>query len=305
MDRCSNNPSVSNNSTSGSNLSEDNATKLISAITDFIPTFFSSNGILLKENEKKEHPNVWEILIQSEEFFKDHPNTFKDDEYKSSFVINKLRGTARRWGLSLLTDGTLKKLSYEQFKKLLLENFDSGNEIKQKYVIMDKLWKLKQNQLGSAADYTIEFRRLAARLGWPDEVLIDIIGRGLINKVREEFDKQEKPTTLFEASNIIIGIDKKCYLENCLRDNSNRIHKNNKSFNRKRHELNRTENHFKSEHNKKNKLKNDIFSANYTPNSKSTITTTFYLSTNGRKMKANFLIDSESARSFLCKNLYC
>jgi len=52
---------------------------------------------------------------------------------------------------------------------------------------------------------------LAGRLGWPDEVLIDIIGKGLLDKVREEFEKLEKPSTLFEATNIIIGIDKKCF----------------------------------------------------------------------------------------------
>jgi len=113
-------------------------------------------------------------------------------------------------GVSLLTDETLKTLQFEQFKKLLLENFDAGEERKQKYVIMDELWKLKQHQLGSVADYTIEFRRLAGRLRWPDEVLVDIIGKGLIDRVCEEYDKQEKPKTLFEATNIIIGIDKKC-----------------------------------------------------------------------------------------------
>ena len=139
--------------------------KLISAITDFIPAFFSPNGVLLKENEEKNKPNILEAIIQSEEFFKSHPNAYQDDESKSAFVLNKLSGTARRWGLSLLTDGTLKKLPYEQFKKLLLENFDAGDERKQKYVIMDQLWNLKQHQLGNVADYTIEFRRLVGRLG--------------------------------------------------------------------------------------------------------------------------------------------
>jgi len=93
---------------------------------------------------------------------------------------------------------------------------------------MDKLWKLKQKHLGSAAEYTIEFRRLAGCLGWPDKVLIDIIGKGLIDRVREEFDKLDKPETLLEATNIIIGIDKKYYLESCIRhksSNHNEQHK--------------------------------------------------------------------------------
>jgi len=279
----------------------ENASKLISAITDFIPAFFSPNGVLQKESDVKNQPSIREIIIHSEDFIKTHPNTFKDDESKNSFVINKLTGTARRWGLSLLTDGTLKKLTFEKFKKLLLENFDSGIERKQKYVIMDKLWKLKQSQLGSVAEYTIEFRRLAGRLGWPDEVLIDIIGKGLVDKVREEFDKVEKPSTLFEATNTIIGIDKKCYLESSLRNKTKNFKKNHKSFQKKRRELTKIENYKKHFHNK-NKPKNDILSANYTSNGNPTITTAFYLNINDKNIRTNFLIDSGSARSFICRN---
>jgi len=113
-----------NNSSIG-NPHEADTSKLITAITDFIPTFFSPNGVLQKENNEKNKPNILEIVVQSEDFFKDHPNSFKIDESKNSFIVNKLTGTARKWGLSLLTDGTLKTLSFEEFRKLLLENFDS------------------------------------------------------------------------------------------------------------------------------------------------------------------------------------
>jgi len=67
---------------------------------------------------------------------------------------------------------------------------------------MNQLWNLRQRELGKVAEFTIEFRQLAARLGWPDEVLTDIIGKGLMDKVREEYDKIDKPKTLFEATNI-------------------------------------------------------------------------------------------------------
>eukprot|EP00833_Pecoramyces_ruminatium_P006555 jgi/Orpsp1_1/1180587/evm.model.c7180000073989.1 len=71
---------------------------LNTAITDFIPAFFSPGGVLSKENEEKNKLSVLEIIIQSEDFFKEHPDSFKNDESKNSFVINKLTGTARRWG---------------------------------------------------------------------------------------------------------------------------------------------------------------------------------------------------------------
>ena len=280
---------------------ENNTSRLIAAITDFIPAFFSPNGVL-KENENENKPNTLEAIIQSEEFFSSHPNSYQDDETKNAFVINKLRGTARKWGLSLLTDGTLKTLSFKQFKKLLLENFDAGEERKQKYVIMDELWKLRQHQLGNVAEYTIEFRRLAGRLGWPDEVLVDIIGKGLIDRVREEYDKQEKPKSLFEATNIIIGIDKKCYLESRIRHKSN----NNRNYHNKSQKRKQDSNKFRNQSNyhKNNnkKPKKDILSANYTPSGTQTMTTMFLIKLNGRDIRANMLIDSGSARSFLCKN---
>jgi len=73
--------------------------------------------------------------------------------------------------------------------------------------------ELKQKHLGKATFYTIEFRRLSRRIGWQDNVLIDLIRRGLIDEVKEEFDKvKNKPQTLFEATNRIIEIDKRCLL---------------------------------------------------------------------------------------------
>jgi len=131
-----------------------------------------------------------------------------------------------------------KNIQNDNSSKLLLKNCEASScERKEKYVLINKLLKLKQTKIGKAAEYTIEFRSLARRLGWPDKVLIDIIGSGLIDDVREEFDKVEKPSTLFEATNIIIRIDKNFYFEKLLRKESknHQNHKiNRKSFNRKK-----------------------------------------------------------------------
>jgi len=269
------------------------ATKLINALTDFIPTYLSPSGLLAKEKDKSGKPGIYETVIESENFFLEHPKSFTNDESRIAFIINKLSGSSRKWGISLLVDNTIKNLSYEKFKKLLLENFDTVNDIKQKYMIIDKLFKLKQNQLGNAADYTIEFRRLALRLGWPDEVYIDLIGKGLLDKVREEYSKIDRPETLFDASNSIIAIDKKCYLESCLRNRNNNFKKRGFEYNK--------HNHF-HKRNKKRKSDQDILSANYTPNISNKLFTTFTIQANNKEISTNILIDSGSARSFLCKN---
>ena len=51
---------------------------------------------------------------------------------------------------------------------------------------------LRQPEFRKGAELKIKFRQLAAILGWPDEVLIDIIGKGLMDKVREEYGKIDK-----------------------------------------------------------------------------------------------------------------
>jgi len=93
---------------------------------------------------------------------------------------------------------------------------------------------------------------LAGRLGWQDEVFIDLIGRGFLSKVRDEFDKVDKPETLFEATNLIIGLDKKCLIENRLNYTPSYHNKSHKTYSRKKHELNKTENKHKNFHSKNN-----------------------------------------------------
>jgi len=59
--------------------------------------------------------------------------------------------------------------------------------------------------------------------------------------VRGEFDKQVRPETIFIATNVIIGIDKRCYLESCLRNKNHPDHKTSTAtltkINSKSHEL--------------------------------------------------------------------
>ncbi|OUM61901.1 hypothetical protein PIROE2DRAFT_44845 [Piromyces sp. E2] len=102
----------------------------------------------------------------------------------------------------------MDKFSYKNFKHLILKNFGETKE--QKYILIEQLLDLKQKNLGKANFYTIEFRRLARRIGWPYSVLIDLIKRGLLEDVKKEFDNvRNKPKTLFEVANVIIEVDKK------------------------------------------------------------------------------------------------
>jgi len=47
-------------------LVDPNTSKLISAISDFISALFSSNGVLLKENERNNPSRISQILAVSE-----------------------------------------------------------------------------------------------------------------------------------------------------------------------------------------------------------------------------------------------
>jgi len=165
---------------------EAEASKLISVITEFIPTFFSPNGVLAR-NEDNTKLNLNELTEQYELFFDEYANSFPSDDFRNAFVISKLYGPAKKWRLSLKADGTLNSLTYEEFKRLLLENF--GDTKEQRIVLIEELLNLKQLHLGKAAFFTNEFRRLASRIGWNDDVFIDLIRRGLLEEVRLEFDK--------------------------------------------------------------------------------------------------------------------
>jgi len=157
--------------------------------------------------------------------------------------------------------------------------------------------------LGKAAFFTIEFRRLANRIGWPDDVNIDLIRRGLVEEVRKKFEKLEKPKNLFEATNIIIGIDKKCFIEQELKIKEQKKNTISKTFRRKQYEFNKSslKNNHKNKFNKHHG-KEELLSANYTPSSNNSMTTTFLIIVNEKKINLNALIDSGSARSYLCKD---
>ena len=228
-----------------------------------------------------------------------YPNSFSTDDLKISYVISMLHGPPKKWGLSLKADGTLNSLSYKTFKDILISNF--GDTKEQKDVIIEQLLNLKPLHLGRAALYTIEFRRLAGRIEWPNDVFIDLIKRGLLEDVKTVFDKLDKPKILFEATNSIINIDRKCLLKQKVKTNDYKP-RSGKSFKRKRHETNMTENKFK--HNKHHKRRNNgsILSANYTTSHNNKMTTPFLLTVNNKKIKTRILIDSGSARSYLYKS---
>ena len=69
---------------------------------------------------------------------------------------------------------------------------------------------------------------------------IDLIRRGLVEEVRKKFDKLEKPKNLFEATNIIIGNDKKCFIEQELKIKEQKKNTISKTFRRKQYELNKS-----------------------------------------------------------------
>eukprot|EP00833_Pecoramyces_ruminatium_P005613 jgi/Orpsp1_1/1179645/evm.model.c7180000070190.1 len=122
------NSSENGNDSTSTNRDSDSTSKLISTITEYIPTFFSPNGILTHEKEDDFGLNIVEIIGQCELFFSDHPNSFTSEENKCSYVIHKLHGPSKKWSLSLKADGTLQTLGYNMFKELLIKNFGDSNE---------------------------------------------------------------------------------------------------------------------------------------------------------------------------------
>ncbi|OUM62196.1 hypothetical protein PIROE2DRAFT_11607 [Piromyces sp. E2] len=99
----------------------------------------------------------------------------------------------------------------------------------------------------------------------------------------------EDTTTIQEESNLSTNKTKDYYDDRS-------------SHKRKYYENNKKEFKYKN-HNKHKKQKyNDVLSANYTPNKTNSMTCTFILKINDKKLKMNTLIDSGSSKSFICQS---
>ena len=121
------------------------------------------------------------FLVQCELIFRHQPNRYSTDGSKIAFIISLFSGRALRWATAAITQSDSVASSYSAFRAEFCSVFDHPVDGE------DAASQLHSIQQGSrtVADYTVDFRILAARSGWDDRALQSAYRRGLSEAVKD------------------------------------------------------------------------------------------------------------------------
>ncbi|KAK7921945.1 hypothetical protein WMY93_008847 [Mugilogobius chulae] len=143
------------------------------------------------------------FLLQCFTVFSCQPRTFESDHSKVAFITGLLRGRALDWAEAVLDSGGIEHVSYaefiEEFKKVFAHPNCAVNSTK-------GLLELNQGNK-SVADYSIQFRIVAAESGWNETALRGVFWRGLSDTMKDELSVRDEPKSLEDLISLSIRID--------------------------------------------------------------------------------------------------
>lgn len=123
-----------------------------------------------------------EFLLDCSLTFNLNPLTYATDESKISYVMGLLRGKALAWASAAMDHQPVLKTSYANFSSEMSKVFDhpvQGREATQ------NLFSVRQGSR-SVAEYSVDFRILAAKSGWNDEALQYVFLNGLRDQIQDK-----------------------------------------------------------------------------------------------------------------------
>lgn len=148
------------------------------------------------------------FVLQCRMIFQQFPYAFRQDASKIAYVVGLLRGRALVWAESAWSMSDSSWDTYDEFIRDFKAVFDfpdhAGNA-------GSRLMALRQGAR-SVADFSIDFRLLAAESGWNETALCTVFYGGLNDFLRGELAMKDKPSNLKE----LIGLAVK--LENRIRE---------------------------------------------------------------------------------------
>jgi hypothetical protein len=129
--------------------------------------------------------------------FRSHPNNFTDDQFKITYTISWLKGTALHWyepNLVLdkddLPDYTLY---WGAFEEALKATFGKPDPVTLATINLNNLSMKDHHHI---ARYNVKFNEYAALLGYNDHALYTRYYRGLVPHLKDALIYSGKPTTL-------------------------------------------------------------------------------------------------------------
>ncbi len=136
-------------------------------------------------------------------FVSQQPRLYPTDESRIAFVCSLLTGRALEWATAVWSDGRSAFPTFTAFIQRFKEVFNhpaGGREPG------EQLISLRQRG-GSAADYALSFRTLAAQTGWPDDPLKLHFRKGLSAELQSELACRDEGKTLDQFIDLAIRID--------------------------------------------------------------------------------------------------
>lgn len=143
------------------------------------------------------------FLTQCSLTFELQPSSFPSDRAKIAYVITLLSGKALSWATAVWKAQAPFCTSYSAFEKEFKRVFDhpfSGRQASK------RLLTLRQGN-GSAAEYAIQFRTVAAGSGWNNEALMVCFLNGLSEAIKDDLATREPAVDLETLMDQAIRLD--------------------------------------------------------------------------------------------------
>ncbi len=143
------------------------------------------------------------FLLQCSMFVSQQPRLYPTDESRIAFVCSLLTGRALEWATAVWSDGRSAFPTFTAFIQRFKEVFNhpaGGREPGEQLISLHQ-------RGGSAADYALSFRTLAAQTGWPDDPLKLHFRKGLSAELQSELACRDEGKTLDQFIDLAIRID--------------------------------------------------------------------------------------------------
>ena len=147
------------------------------------------------------------FIAQCEIAFKHQPSKYRTQDDMIAFIVSHLGGKALKWAVAAIERDSNLSHDYAEFCREFKFIFDHPSDGP------DAAARLHAIQQGSrsVADYTVEFKTLAAQSGWGDKALMSAYKRGLSRSIKEWLMK-DRPTSYSELVRLALDMD------DCLRE---------------------------------------------------------------------------------------
>ena len=143
------------------------------------------------------------FLIQCSLVFDQQPLTYPTDRSRIAFVFGLLKGNALAWASAFWDSGSRASDNFDLFVSEMRRVFDhpveGGDAAK-------RLMSLRQGSR-SVAEFSVEFRTVAANSGWNDQSLQGIFLSCLNEPIKDELATRDEADSLEEVISLSIRLD--------------------------------------------------------------------------------------------------